>query len=80
MPPPPGEDAALLPMPIAVVVSPVAMVRFTTATAPFEMALAFIAEATQAKVPEPPWQFNALPAAVRAVPELTEMETTLAGG
>jgi hypothetical protein len=54
MPLPAGEDAALLLIPIAVVVRPAAMVRFTTAMAPFEMVLAFIAEATQAKVPEPP--------------------------
>src|SRR6202167_5842861 len=36
MPLPAGEDAALLPIPIAVVVTPAAMVRFTTATAPSE--------------------------------------------
>jgi hypothetical protein len=80
MPPPVGEDAALLVIPIAVVVNPAAIVRFTTPTAPFEMALAFIAEATQENVPTPPKQFNDLPAAVIAVPEFTEMETTLAGG
>jgi hypothetical protein len=56
------------------------MVRFTTATAPFEMRVAFTPEATQENVPAPPKQFNALPAAVIAVPEFTEMEATLAGG
>ena len=80
MPLPAAEDAALLPIPIAVAVSPAAMVRFTTATVPFEMMPAFIAEATQVNVPVAPWQFNAFPAAVRATPEFTEMEATLAGG
>ena len=80
MPFPAGEDAALLLIPIAVVLRPDAMVRFTTATTPFEMMLALIAEATQANVPEPPKQFNDLPAAVMAGPEFTEIETTLAGG
>jgi len=80
MPFPAGEDAALLPIPMAVMVGPAAMVRFTTATAPFAMMPAFMAEATQANVPKPPKQFNTLPAAVSAGPEFTEMETTLAGG
>jgi hypothetical protein len=48
------EDATLLPIPIAVVVRPAAMVRVTTATAPFEMMPAFIAEATQVYVPDTP--------------------------
>ena len=47
MPLPVGEESALLVIPMAVVVSPAAMVRFTTATAPFEMIPAFIAEASQ---------------------------------
>jgi hypothetical protein len=80
MPLPVGEAAALLLIPIAVVVKPAAIVRFTTPTAPFEMVLALIADATQENVPTPPKQFNDLPAAVIAVPEFTEMETTLAGG
>jgi hypothetical protein len=56
MPLPADEDAAVLSssIPIAVVVSPAAMVRFTTATAPFEMMLSFIAEATQENVPVAP--------------------------
>src|SRR5271169_1813337 len=44
---PPGNDAVLLLTPITVVVTPAAMVRFTTATVPFEMMPAFIPEATQ---------------------------------
>ena len=80
MPFPAGEDAALLLIPIEVVLRPEAMVRFTTATTPFEMMLPLIAETTQANVPEPPKQFNDLPAAVMAGPEFTEIETTLAGG
>ena len=80
MPSPAGEDATLLSIPIAVELSPAAMVRFTTATTPFEMMLASIAEATHEKAPAAPLQFNAFPAVVRAAPEFTEMETTLAGG
>jgi hypothetical protein len=45
---PVGDDTALLLIPIAVVVAPAAMVRFTTATVPFEMMPAFIPEARQA--------------------------------
>ena len=75
-----GDAAKVLPMAIAVVVAPTAMVRFTTATVPFEITPAFIPEATQAYVPELAAQLNVLLAAVRAAPALTEMETTLAGG
>jgi hypothetical protein len=53
MPFPAGEDAAP-PIPIAVPVRPAAMTRFTTATAPFEMTVSFIAEAAQVNVPEAP--------------------------
>jgi hypothetical protein len=77
---PAGEDSSLLPIPIAVVVRPAAIVRFTTATAPFEMIPAFIAEASQVYAPEAPLQLNVLPAAARAAPGVTEMETTLAEG
>ena len=77
---PAGEDSAGLPTPMTVVVRPAAMVRFTTATAPFEMIPAFIAEAWQVYAPETPLQLNVLPAAVRAAPVLTEIETTLAAG
>jgi len=77
---PPGEASALLLTPMGVVVKPAAMVRFTTARAPFEMIPAFIAEASQVYTPETPLQLNVLPAAVRAAPALTEMEATLAGG
>jgi len=80
MPSPVGEDAALLLIPMEVLVGPAAMVKFTTATTPFEMMAEFIAEATQANVPTPPKQFNDLPAAVIADPEFTEIEATLAGG
>jgi len=77
---PAAEDATLLLTPIAVVAAPTAMVRFTTAAVPLEMVPAFIPEATQVYVPEPAAQLNVLLAAVRAAPELTEMETTLVGG
>ena len=45
---PAGEDNALLLIPIAVEIAPAAMVRFTTATVPFEMMPEFIPEARQA--------------------------------
>jgi hypothetical protein len=77
---PADEDAVLLLTPMAVVVTPAAMVRFTTATVPFEMMPAFIPEATQVYVPRVPEQFNALPGAVRAGPEFADIETTLADG
>ena len=80
MPLPAGEDPALLLIPMAVVVSPAAMVRLTIATAPLEMMPAFIAEASQVYAPGAPLHVNVLPAAVRAAPALTEMATTLAGG
>jgi hypothetical protein len=51
---PVDEDAALLAIPMAVVDTPAAMVKFTTATAPFEMMAEFIAEATHANLPEEP--------------------------
>ncbi len=80
MPFPAGDDAELLPIPIGVVFRPAATVRFTTPTTPFEMIPAFIAQATQVYVPEAPTHLPVLPAAVRAAPELTEIETTLAVG
>jgi len=49
---PVGDDAALLLIPITVVVTPAAMVRLTTATVPFEMMPAFIPEATQVYAPK----------------------------
>jgi hypothetical protein len=52
LPFPAGEDAELLPIPIAVVVRAAPMVRFTTATTPFEMMPVFMAQATQVYVPE----------------------------
>jgi hypothetical protein len=79
-PSPVGEDAALLLIPMEVLLRPAAMVKFTTATTPFEMIAEFIAAATQENVPAPPMQSNDLPAAVRAGPEFAEIETTLAGG
>jgi hypothetical protein len=75
-----GDAATVLLTAIAVVAAPAAMVRFTTATVPFEIVPAFIPEATQAYVPELAAQVNVLLAAVRAAPALMEMETTLAGG
>jgi hypothetical protein len=77
---PAGEEATLLPITIGVAVRPTAMVRFTTATAPFEMTPAFNPQARQVYVPELAEQLNVLLAAVRAAPELTEMETTLVRG
>ena len=80
MPLPAGEEATLLLMPIAVVVTPTAMVKFTTATVPFEMMPAFIPEARHVYVPEVVEQLNVLLAEVTVAPELTEIETTLARG
>jgi len=82
IPVPAGEDATLLLTPIAVVLRPVAMVRFIRATGPFEMMLVFIPEATQVYVPEPAKQFIVLlaAAAVRDEPGAAEMAATLVGG
>ncbi len=77
---PAAEAATVLLTPIAVVATPTAMVRFTTATVPLEMVPALIPEATQLYVPELAAQVNVLLAAVRAAPALWEIETTLAGG
>jgi hypothetical protein len=44
---PDAEDARLLPTPITVLVTPEAIVRFTTATVPFDIMLAFMPEARQ---------------------------------
>jgi hypothetical protein len=76
---PVDDDARVLLTAMAVEVTPAPMVRFTTATVPFEMMPAFIPEATQVYVPEAAEQVNVLPAAMTAGPELEEMETTLAG-
>jgi hypothetical protein len=80
MPLPVGEEAALFVIPMAVVVRPEAIVRFTTATMPFAMTPAFMAEASQVYAPETPLQVNVLAAAVREAPVVTEMAATLAGG
>jgi hypothetical protein len=77
---PAGEDAAMLPTPIEVVVTPSATVRFRTATVPFEMMPPFIPEATQVYAPAAAVQLKVLPAAVTTAPALAEMDTTLAGG
>jgi len=77
---PPGETATVLVSPMGVLVTPEAMVRFTTPTVPLAMIAAFRPSARQVYVPAPEAQVNVLPALVAAVPAIAEMETTLLGG
>jgi len=63
-----------------VVVTPTAMVRFTTATVPLEMIPEFVPDTTQLYVPELPVQLRVFEALVVAAPAVAEMATTLAVG
>ena len=63
-----------------VVVTPTAMVRFTTATTPLEMMSEFDPDTIQLYVPALPEQLMVLDALVDAAPAVAEMETTLAVG
>jgi len=63
-----------------VVVAPTAMVRFTTATVPFEMVPPFEPDTIQLYVPAPPEQLSVCVALLNAAPAVAEMETTLAVG
>jgi hypothetical protein len=63
-----------------VVVTPTAMVRFSTATVPFEMIPEVEPDRTQLYVPALPEQLTVFEALVDAAPAVAEMETTLAAG
>jgi hypothetical protein len=63
-----------------VVVTPTAMVRFTTATTPFEMIPALAPDKIQLYVPALPEQLRVLEALVAEAPAVAEMEITLAAG
>ena len=62
------------------VVTPTAMTRFTTATAPFETIPEFDPDTIQAYTPALPEQLRVLAALVDAAPAAAEIETTLAAG
>ena len=74
------DAAAVLVTPMMVVVTPAAMVRLTTATAPFATVLVFMPEARHVYAPAAKKQFNVLPALVSAVPAEAEIDATLAVG
>lgn len=77
----PEGDAATPPLIwIAVAVRSGAIVRFTTATVPFEMIAEFMADTRHLYVPLPGKQFSVLEALMEAVPGVAEIETTLAAG
>jgi hypothetical protein len=63
-----------------VVVTPTAMVRFTTATVPFEMIPEVEPDTTQLYVPALPEQLRVFAALVDAAPAVAEIETTLVVG
>lgn len=75
-----AEAATAFVTPIEVLLTPTAMVRFTTATGPLAIRPAFIPEATQLYVPVLVMQVSVLPAALVDEPVLTAMEATLLGG
>jgi hypothetical protein len=77
---PDGDTETVFVSPMDVLLTPGAMIRFTTPTAPFEIIVAFIADARQVNVPKPETQLNVLPALIAAIPAIAEMETTLLGG
>jgi len=77
----PETDAAPpLLIPMVVLITAAAIVRFTTATVPLAIILAFSPEATQVYAPETAAQFNTLAALVAAAPAAAEIERTLLGG
>lgn len=61
-------------------VTPTAMVRFTTATAPFEIVPSFEPDTIQLYVPALPKQLSVCEALLNAAPAVAEMETTLVVG
>jgi len=75
-----GRTPKTLVTPIEVLVTPAAMVKFTTAMTPFAIIAWFKPEARQLYVPEPEAQVNVLAAAVAAAPALAEIDTTLLTG
>jgi len=66
--------------PMAMEVTPAAMVRFTFATTPFGMTLAFMPDAMHRYEPEPPAQVTVLLAASAAAPDVAEIYVTLLAG
>ena len=77
---PEGDAARLLLIAIEVMVKPTDMVRFTTATVPFEMIPEFMPDTTQVYVPKPGKQFKLLEALLDAAPAVAEIAATLAAG
>jgi len=73
---PEGADAMLLSA-TTVELTPVAIVRFTTPTVPFEM-MPLPPDTTQEYDPVPGTQLSDFPAAVNAAPALTETDVTFA--
>ena len=80
MPVPAGDDPRELVIPIAVLVTPTAIVKFTTATGPFVIIAEFIPETTQLYVPVPPAQNSVLPAELAELPAAAEIAATLPTG
>jgi hypothetical protein len=73
-------EAYVLLTPIEVLLTPDAMVKFTTATVPFPIVVAFIPVTRQVYLPELAAQERLLPALVEAAPAVAEMEVTLLWG
>jgi hypothetical protein len=65
---------------MGVVGAPLASVRFSVATVPFEMIVELTPYNTHAREPLAAAQLNVFPAAVEAEPALAEIEITLALG
>jgi len=73
---PAAEAAYVVVTPIAVLVTPLAIVTLTTATGPFGMMLPFIPVAKHVYEPVPAVQLKLFPAPVAADPAVAEMEVT----
>jgi hypothetical protein len=76
IPSPAFEPAAVLPIAIEVLLTPAANETFKTATAPFEIVLAFMPQTKQVYAPGAEEQLSVLEAFAAAAPALAEMETT----
>jgi hypothetical protein len=77
---PEGEAATAFVIPMDVLMTPEAMVRFTTAMLPFEIVVAFMPDIRQVYPPELETQLRVLPALVAAGPALAEIAITLPAG
>jgi hypothetical protein len=76
---PEPEAATELLIPIDVLLTPAAIVRFTTATVPLEILFAFIPETRHVYTPDPAAQFNVLLALIAAAPTVAEIDLMAAG-